>query len=115
MGSLQGLSNGTNGSANGTFHASGPTKVGLTSPLVDEHPTPLKIVIVGAGIGGLSAALSLRRNGHQVEVNSLAPNFSARRNLNMPKLTTLRSSTSSHASPTRPAPPSTSHPIVTAC
>ncbi|KAF3762364.1 hypothetical protein M406DRAFT_46178 [Cryphonectria parasitica EP155] len=43
-----------------------PNKVGLTSPLVDEHPTPLKIIIVGAGIGGLSAALSLRRNGHHL-------------------------------------------------
>lgn len=53
---------------NGITDIPAPTKVGPTSPLVDDHPTPLKIVIIGAGIGGLSAALSLRRNGHQVEV-----------------------------------------------
>ncbi|KUI65822.1 3-hydroxybenzoate 6-hydroxylase 1 [Cytospora mali] len=45
-----------------------PNKVGPTSPLVDDYPTPLKIIVVGAGVGGLSAALSLRRNGHQVEI-----------------------------------------------
>ncbi|OIW34539.1 FAD/NAD(P)-binding domain-containing protein [Coniochaeta ligniaria NRRL 30616] len=38
------------------------------SPLVDECETPLKIAIIGAGIGGLSAAIGLRRNGHQVEL-----------------------------------------------
>ena len=29
---------------------------------------PLKIIIVGAGIGGLAAAIGLARNGHQVTV-----------------------------------------------
>lgn len=43
------------------------------SPLVDEHETPLKIAIIGAGIGGLSAAIGLRRNGHEVQVFSNTP------------------------------------------
>lgn len=60
--------NSSSSTANGIAHIPAPTKVGPTSPLVDDHPTPLKIVIIGAGIGGLSAALSLRRNGHEVEV-----------------------------------------------
>ncbi|CAN8099494.1 unnamed protein product [Discula destructiva] len=75
MQTIKNLANGVTESTNGTngstqHHAANgaPTKVGFTSPLVDEHPTPLKIIIVGAGLGGLSAALSLRRNGHHVEI-----------------------------------------------
>lgn len=29
---------------------------------------PLKILIAGAGLGGLAAAIALRRQGHNVEV-----------------------------------------------
>jgi hypothetical protein len=32
-------------------------------------PEPLRIAIVGAGIGGLTAAIGLRRNGHNVSVS----------------------------------------------
>lgn len=73
METLKHLANGIYGATNASPTPSGPFKVGLTSPLVDEHPAPLKIIIVGAGIGGLSAALGLRRNGHQVEVLHLFP------------------------------------------
>ena len=31
---------------------------------------PLKIIIIGAGIAGLCAAIALRRAGHLVEVGS---------------------------------------------
>ncbi|KPM40651.1 hypothetical protein AK830_g5893 [Neonectria ditissima] len=36
------------------------------NPLVHDHPHPLKIAIIGAGIGGLSAAIGLRREGHDI-------------------------------------------------
>ncbi|KAK1781826.1 FAD/NAD(P)-binding domain-containing protein [Copromyces sp. CBS 386.78] len=37
-------------------------------PTRKDRPSNLKIVIVGAGIGGLSAAIGLRRNGHEVHL-----------------------------------------------
>ena len=33
-----------------------------------NDPKPLEVVIVGAGIGGLAAAIGLRRAGHNVSV-----------------------------------------------
>src|SRR5438128_1383474 len=35
--------------------------------------TSLRILIIGAGIGGLTAALALLRDGHEVEVYEQAP------------------------------------------
>ncbi|KAJ7607018.1 hypothetical protein DFH06DRAFT_217659 [Mycena polygramma] len=35
---------------------------------IEHSPRPLSVAIVGAGIGGLSAAISLRRSGHHVRV-----------------------------------------------
>lgn len=34
-----------------------------------KTPAPLNIAIVGAGIGGLAAAIGLRKNGHNVSVS----------------------------------------------
>ena len=35
---------------------------------VSLQPVQLNVLIVGAGIGGLAAAIALRRQGHHVEV-----------------------------------------------
>ncbi|KAJ6507720.1 FAD/NAD(P)-binding domain-containing protein [Mycena vitilis] len=35
---------------------------------IEHSPRPLSVVIVGAGIGGLSAATALRRSGHHVRI-----------------------------------------------
>jgi hypothetical protein len=61
------------GSQNGDLpvpHANGVNGVNGENavPLV-EGPRPLNIAIVGAGIGGLAAAIGLRKNGHNVSVN----------------------------------------------
>ena len=53
----------TNGGTNGSNGTS-------PNPLVHDHPRPLKVAIVGAGIGGLSAAIALRRQGHVVDVRA---------------------------------------------
>lgn len=52
--------NGINEDTNGNGHAS----------------SGLKIIIVGAGIGGLTAAIALRRQGHNVEASfHISPTF----------------------------------------
>lgn len=44
------------------------THADSTSATADDELRPLKVVIVGGGIGGLSAAIGLRQAGHQVTV-----------------------------------------------
>ncbi|KAJ7494321.1 hypothetical protein B0H11DRAFT_2004152 [Mycena galericulata] len=41
----------------------------MASYKASESTHPLNIAIVGAGIGGLAAAIALRRNGHLVQVH----------------------------------------------
>ena len=38
------------------------------SVLPQARSRPLKVIIVGAGVAGLSAAIGLRRAGHEVQV-----------------------------------------------
>jgi hypothetical protein len=59
-------------------------------------PAPLNIAIVGAGIGGLTAAIGLRRNGHHVSVSY--------RNRCLGKLLTFNRSMNSPDSRTRLEP-----------
>ncbi|KAJ7357973.1 FAD/NAD(P)-binding domain-containing protein [Mycena albidolilacea] len=40
----------------------------------EDSPQPLKVSVVGAGIGGLAAAIALRRNGHLVQVFETSEN-----------------------------------------
>jgi hypothetical protein len=41
---------------------------GLLAMTAGHGDSPLKILIVGAGIGGLSSAIGLRMQGHSVQV-----------------------------------------------
>lgn len=40
----------------------------MPSSIIPPPPKPLNIAIIGSGLGGLSAAVSLRRQGHHVTV-----------------------------------------------
>ncbi|KAL7266779.1 hypothetical protein RUND412_010656, partial [Rhizina undulata] len=39
-----------------------------TAIVEQEAPRPLNVIIAGAGIGGLMAAIGLRENGHNVKI-----------------------------------------------
>lgn len=49
----------------------------------EESPKPLDIAIVGAGIGGLAAAIGLRRAGHNVSVSAFIHVYQACRTYNI--------------------------------
>lgn len=51
--------------ASRAVHLEGPSTASTSHFDVDQ---PLKVIIIGAGIAGLSAAIGLRRAGHDVEV-----------------------------------------------
>ena len=44
-----------------------------TNGVLDKAEQPLRVLIAGAGIGGLSAAIALRQAGHDVEVSKDSP------------------------------------------
>lgn len=52
-----------------TMAFKGRTNTELDTMATKDAPRPLTVSIVGAGIGGLAAAISLRRNGHYIQVS----------------------------------------------
>lgn len=64
---------------------------------MEDEIQPLNVLIVGGGIGGLTAAIALRRQGHQVQVRSFVEAEPA----NGSFLTSSFRSSSSHISQVR--------------
>ena len=52
---------------------------------IDDTPAPLRIVIIGAGIAGLSAAIALSKQGHHVTVRDSFAFIDALRTLKIKK------------------------------
>lgn len=46
----------------------GDERVLVTGDSMSDDRRPLKIIIVGGGVGGLTAAIGLRKQGHDVLV-----------------------------------------------
>ena len=42
-----------------------------TNEMSPQNVLPLKVLIVGAGIAGLTAAVGLRKQGHHVQVSNI--------------------------------------------
>ena len=70
-----------------------PTLSTNSYPQEPEPLKPLNIAIVGAGIGGLSAAIGLRRQGHDVSVSLrllISDNMKANKNRSMKLLSSQK-------------------------
>lgn len=42
----------------------------MPAPIMDQPPArPLDILVIGAGVGGLTAAAALRKSGHHIRIS----------------------------------------------